>query len=60
MTRSQRRARYRNTVQQRADGRFLQPGDLLHLTIDGLGAIEHRVVAEDDAIAGGDGWVILS
>ncbi|HFI5639613.1 TPA: fumarylacetoacetate hydrolase family protein [Raoultella planticola] len=32
-------------------GRFLQPGDLLHLTIDGLGAIEHRVVAEDDAIA---------
>ena len=31
-------------------GRFLQPGDLLHLTIDGLGAIEHRVVAEDDAI----------
>ena len=32
-------------------GRFLQPGDLLHLTIDGLGAIEHRVVAEDDVIA---------
>ena len=32
-------------------GRFLQPGDLLHLTIDGLGAIEHRVVAEDDARA---------
>ena len=32
-------------------GRFLPPGDLLHLTIDGLGAIEHRVVAEDDAIA---------
>lgn len=32
-------------------GRFLQPGDLLHLTIDSLGAIEHRVVAEDDAIA---------
>lgn len=32
-------------------GRFLQPDDLLHLTIDGLGAIEHRVVAEDDAIA---------
>ena len=32
-------------------GRFLQPGDLLHLTIDGLGAIEHRVVAEDDAIS---------
>ncbi|EJR0221488.1 fumarylacetoacetate hydrolase family protein [Raoultella planticola] len=32
-------------------GRFLQPGDLLHLTIDGLGAIEHRVAAEDDAIA---------
>ncbi|HHS9507139.1 TPA: fumarylacetoacetate hydrolase family protein [Raoultella planticola] len=32
-------------------GRFLQPGDLLYLTIDGLGAIEHRVVAEDDAIA---------